>query len=1263
MTRMKFWKIIGVLLLCVCGCPVSAQTAFTYIDWNVLKIDSVLKEYNEVIPLPDDYASYNYQVFVEYPEYVRLTLDEARFVSEQVDSLPAFPVVHSSIGVSRRKGYLDVSFLPIVYRDGCFQKMLSFKMRISRTPKPKVRSVVRSSESQSTRYAANSVLASGRWVKIGVTSDGVYRMTPDFLRSMGFSDPSRVKLYGYGGHVQDEVIDADNDFDDLEEVPLYRDAKGLLFYANGLIKWTDLTYSSQASGYEMGHRINNYARQACYFLTEGDSPSAISQVDNSQLEPEYSTSYYYDASLYKKEEFAWYQAGRNLYENYNYANGNSRTYSLPVYNPHNNSAVLTVSFTAAASSSSTVTPRVNGETLTPVTMSGLPLYTRATTGKRSYLIENISGNTLDVTLTSTAGVDAHLDYLKLTYLRNFIMSQPWLPVGDGHSGVVEFTVDVQNRSHVALWRLGRRGQALTEILPVSKTGNSWRYVVDNQTDDRYVALDLDADYPSPVFVENVANQNLHASPQVDLVIITPKSGKFLTQAQRLAEAHERINGLRTLVVRADQVYNEFSSGTPDVTAYRRLMKMFYDRAESDDDMPRYLLLFGDGRWDNRMYTSVLKSKSPDDYLLCYESENSVSETNSYVMEDYLGLLDDGEGSSLQREKIDLGIGRFPVATETEAKNMVDKTIDYMENKNAGSWRNVVCVLGDDGDDNLHLEMAEQIASQVEEAHPEMQVNRIYWDTYKQVSTSTHVSYPGAETDIYRQMEDGCLMMNYTGHGNPRTFSDEYVLELPDFENFSSPRVPLWITAGCDLAPFDMEESCIGRTAVCQPVGSALAFYGTARTTYAPQNRVMNGYFTDFVLGRGDDGRRYSIGDAVRLSKVNLVTTGGSTDYTVNKFHYVLLGDPALKLGMPEYRIVVDSINGRALTSDAMLEFKAGSLARVSGHVETVSGERFPDFQGTMNITAYDSKSLITCLNNYGQASEPFTFETRDRILYNGRDSVRSGIFNVEFPIPLDIKYSGESGKMVFYAVSDDLSKEANGYTEQFVVGGTGEELLTDTIGPAIEAYLNREDFTNGLTVNSSPYFVARLEDESGINTTSNGVGHDLELMIDNDPNLTYTLNSYYVNDFGDYSKGMVAFSIPELSDGPHTLRFRAWDGMNNSSSVTLDFKVSKSLAPQLIDVACTQNPANTQTTFVIHHDRPGTPANVKIDVMDYAGRIVWTHSETVTSSDGITNVTWNLTTSSGTPLQTGVYIYRATASTTDSKSVSRANKIIIQRNK
>lgn len=1252
---MRICKFIVFIWLFVCPAIGAGQT-FTYIDWETLKIDSVLRPYNKVIPLEEDYTSYNYNVLLEYPEYEKLTAEETqRLLQLLTNSLPSTPYVTTNVEVSRKKGFLDVSFLPIVFRDGHYQKMLSFKLTVKKSPKPVVRATNGATRQTSSRYAENSVLAQGRWVKIGITSDGVYRLTPDFLRQIGFNDPSRVKLYGYGGHVQDEVIDADNDFDDLEEVPLYRDEKGLLFYGNGLTKWT------YTSGAAMAHRINNYARKACYFLTEGDAPLSILQAELPTTEPEVLVNSWYDATLYKKEEFAWYSSGRNLYENYNYANGNQRTYSLTTHDA-NVSGTLQIAFTAASSTPTTVTPTVNGTTLAAFTIGSLPEYTRAATGTSTYNIY-LTGNTVDVTLTTTAGSDARLNYLKLVYERRFIMSQPYMTVAHNHTDVIKFLIDVNGRSNVVLWRLGRRGQPLVEIPSSNKEGNVWSYRVSNPASERYVAVDLDADYPTPEYVEDVANQNLHATEATDMVIIVPKSGKLTAQAQRLAEAHERIDGLRTIVVRADQIYNEFSSGTPDATAYRRFMKMLYDRAESEEDMPRYLLLFGAGVWDNRMYTSGLRSKNPDDYLLCYESENSVSETNSYVMEDYFGLLDDGEGNSLLTNKVDIGIGRFPVTTESEAGIMVDKTIAYMENKYAGAWKNTVCILGDDGDNNQHLEMAEEVASIIENEYPGMQVNRIYWDAYTREAGATGYTYPGAVSDIKRQMETGCLMMNYTGHGHARGLSHEFVLTLSEFNSFNSPRIPLWMTAACDVAPFDMNEDNIGETAVKHPTGSAVAFYGTARTVYAQQNVMMNRYFTRFVLGLNEYGQRNTLGDAVRLSKVNLVTPGGATDYTANKIHYVLLGDPALILGKPTLRVVVDSINGKKMDETAdPAQFQAGSIAHISGHIEDGNGTHQTSFNGALTVTVYDSESLITCLNNSG-ADEAFTFTTRDKTLYNGRDSIRNGQFSLTFPVPLDIKYSSETGRMVFYAINNESTLEANGYNEHFVVGGTADDWETDNEGPQIAAYLNREGFIDGMTVNAEPYFVASLEDASGINTTGNGVGHNLELSIDNDPQQTYNLNSYFENDFGDYTRGTLAYSIPRMTNGKHTLRFKAWDVMNNSSEITLHFNVNGSLAPEIVDIFSTQNPATTSTTFVVQHDRPGTTADVKVEVIDLAGRVIWEYTESGTASDGICRIPWNLTTSGGGRLQTGVYLYRATVSTPDSKASSRTNKILVRCNK
>ena len=137
--------------------------------------------------------------------------------------------------------------------------------------------------------------------------------------------------------------------------------------------------------------------------------------------------------------------------------------------------------------------------------------------------------------------------------------------------------------------------------------------------------------------------------------------------------------------------------------------------------------------------------------------------------------------------------------------------------------------------------------------------------------------------------------------------------------------------------------------------------------------------------------------------------------------------------------------------------------------------------------------------------------------------------------------------------------------------------------------------------------------------------------------------------------------IPALPNGPHTLTFRAWDMMNNSSTLTLDFNVDSSLSPDFISLDCSQNPAREQTTFIVRYDRPGTECNFMLEVFDFAGRKLWTHTEQGTSDDGVYQVHWNLTTSAGMPLSTGVYLYRVSVSTPDSKAVSRANKIVVLR--
>ncbi len=1238
-----------------------AQTSqFTHLDWEVMRIDSLLPVYSELIPLDTDPARHTYRVELEYPQYELLTRAEEQRVKALADTLADTPRVELEVGTSQKAPYAALQFVPLVCRDGRYYKLTSCKIVLYPTPKSAARKVP-SRSGLSWRYADKSVLAAGRWVKIGVTDDGVYCLTTESLRKAGFTDPARVRLYGYGGHLQSETIDPTSDYDDLQEVPLYPTAKGLLFYANGLTSW-DRTSTSTT---DARHRTNHYARAACYFLTESETarpafPSEPSDMGAVQHE----VNSFVDYVLHEKDEYAWFTGGRRLYERHDYATNNTQTYTLPTVNPTATpDARLLVNFTARAERATSVTPTVNGTALrafsVPRRDPDVNEYDRAMTGSNTYSIASLRGGEAGTTvrLSTTAGHEARLDFLELSYRRKLSLTTPQFTFNHNARGVTRFTLTKSAGRQISVWRLGQPGEPTTEVKGLL-SGNEYKVTVEDAR-RRYVAVDVSATFPEPAYGGAVANQNLHGTDTVvDMVIIVPASGKLTAQARRLAEAHTRHDGLRVQVVRADQIYNEFSSGTPDATAYRRYLKMLYDRAETADEAPRYLLLFGDCAWDNRMLSSAWQACNPQDFLLCYQSENSMSEVNCYVMEDYFGLLDDDEGTRLTSDKVDIGVGRFPVRTQEEARIMVDKTIAYLEGTHTGLWRNIVCMMGDDGDKNEHMIMTDDVAERIETLNPELEVRKVMWDAYSRESGIAGNRYPDVTRKLTEQMAEGALMMNYTGHAIHYCLSAEQVLRLENFSAFNSPRLPLWVTAACDVMPFDTQTSNIGEVAVLNPGGGAVAFYGTARTVYANWNLDMNRHFTRYLFGKDTSGRRYRLGDAVRLSKVAQSVT--------NKLHFALLGDPALVIGAPLNKVVLESINGQSLSTlspDNPIRLKAGSLARFSGRVLGADGSALTDFTGVLSARVYDSEGTVVCLNNDKSAKNPFTYRSREKVLFHGNDSVRGGEFSFTFPVPVDINYSDESGRVVFYAVSDDRRVEANGYSEDFLVGGTSNELSGDKQGPKMTAYLNRPDFQNGETVNATPYFVATLEDESGINTTNNGVGHNLELSIDGNPVTTYDLNDYYVNEFGDFRRGSVAFSIPRLEAGVHTLKFRSWDMLNNDSTVSLAFVVDPSRSPRFTTLSVTRNPAKESTTFLFHYDRPGSVCTFTIQVFDFSGRLLWSHTENGSSTTGTYAVPWNLTTGAGVPLQTGVYLYRATLSCDGSEEVTKAQKIIVSRNK
>ena len=1188
-------RLYTIILLLTCIITVQAQKRFYNLTAEELRIDSVLPNVAYSIPLPHNYQDSTYTLDIRYPEYIDMPESDIRKYKAicKDAKIGKNPMIQHSISIDKKKAVFVAHISPIVYREGKYRYLVSFlaELKASASTKAKTK---RLSDAKGDRYAEHSVLSQGKWAKICVASTGIHKLTASTIRSAGFSDLSKVKIYGYGGNLVPEVLDDDylREYDDLKEIPTCTVGDRKLFYAKGSVYWDSK---------DSRVRVRNpYSDYGYYFITENDS-EPLTCTEEELINTAWPTPDAYH-TLYEEDKTTWMYGGRNLFFQENIESGKTGRYIVNL--PEGNSkAELTISVTANARSE--VKFYLNNKELGSRVIS-LITNDKANGITDTWSVDNLHENDT-IQIKNVAGGTVRLDYISLCY------DSP-------------------------------------RVAPVLATDP----------------------FPAAQYVYNITNQDLHADKDYDMVIIIPTSQKLLKQAQRLAKHHADHDGLNVRIVPADELYNEFSSGTPDVSAYKRYMKMLYDKSDNLH-MPKSLLLFGDCTFDNRMLTSDLASASLDDYLLCYESENSFSLVDCYVSDDFLTYLDDGEDISTFACLPDIGVGRFPCTTDEEAKVLVDKTINYALNANAGPWQNTIMFLGDDGNDNIHMNDVNDVAEQTIKNHSGYYVRKVYWDAFKRISSSTGNRYPDAEDIIKKQQANGALIIDYAGHGSPTSISHEAVLTIKDFEAFKGSNLPLWVTASCEIMPFDSNEETIGEKAILNAQGGAVAFYGTTRTVYAPQNKKINTAFMRYVLTYDENGKPITLGEAQRQAKNHLVTSGIET--TKNKLQYSLLGDPALSLALPTYNAVIDEINGIAVEGDKMPQLRAGDKVSIKGHIERPSksplkgdlegnGEKVINFSGTLDAMVRDTKERIKCkLNNTTSegADTAFIFTDRKNTLYHGTSKVENGEFTFSFAVPKDINYSDGTGLINVYAYDATLNASAHGACEKFTVNGSNIA-ENDSIGPSIYCYLNSEDFTFGGEVNSTPFFVAQISDKDGINASGAGIGHDMTLIIDGDIEKTYNLNDNFTFDYESYTSGQTYYALPALSEGKHTLKFRAWDILNNPSTTTLDFVVKKDIQPNIVDVYATNNPARESTTFVVAHNFCGADLDLAIDIMDTSGRLLWSTSESGTATTNTIAYKWDLCTDSGAKLNTGIYLYRIKLSSNGSSYASKAKKLLIINN-
>ena len=1089
-------------------------------------------------------------------------------------------------------------------------------------------------------YAERSVLADGHWVKIRVSESGVCRISFSELRSTGL-DPSQVRVFGYGGAQKEQDFSKPN-IDDLPQVPVYVGEDYILFYVQGPISWT-------YNGSRFAHTRNTYSDFGYYLLSDdaGDMllfPEAEA-VSGSPTDVTY-YSYYQvqdEDSVNLIDRTGVSGGGRTFYGE-QFAAGQTRTFtfSTPYANGDNSSVYIDMA--ANAATTSTVKAKLNNTSSKSIYISSIPdHYTFGVAGTISMngASEEQNQRVTIQFVNSNASALAWLNYIEITTPSELVMTGSYMGirslVNRNTTNPVRFLLRNTTAS-TQIWDV--TDLAAIQRMPTTMVDDQLAWV-GTQADGvhEYIAVNTDGTkFVQAEVVGEVKNQNLHALSNIDYIIICPEG--YEDVSEDLAKAHEAKQAITYAIVTDQQVYNEFSSGTPDATAYRWLMKMLYDRAKNGiGQQPRWLLLMGHGTFDNRK----LLRNSGTSLLLTYQSKNSVNEIKAYATDDYFAYLDDNEGAIDTQGRMDIGVGRLPVESLDEARTTVDKLIQYIRNEQTGKWKNQLVYLADDGENGTHTETAEKSAELVRIKNPDFIVHKIFLDAYPQEVNASGESYPLAKNRVLNLLKNGVLFFNYSGHGGYNAITNESILNLKDIAGMTNKNQAFWLFATCNFAQCDAGKRSAAETAVLNPKGGAIGILAATRTVYASQNTNLNRSVCDTLFGHSDVFHYdMTLGEAISIGK-NLL---GSDE---NKLAYVLLGDPCMRLNYPtDYHVE---------TLTEMDTLNALSVQHVEGRIIDEDLNTVSDFNGKVHTTIYDKMQSIPTRDNDNAGGDPRVIAYNDypNTIFSGATDVKDGLFNYTFMVPKDIRYNFDNGRIVYYAVTADSleTAEAVGHFEQFIIGGTGSTVAIDTIGPEMEIYLNSPAFRNGDKTYATPRFFANLYDKNGINTAGAGIGHDLMLIIDDDPKMIYSLNEYFTAANNSYQAGQVSYLMEELANGPHSLTFRAWDLLNNSTTKSLNFIVEAGLDPSIYNVTTYPNPVQQSGVvhLIVNYDQPDELIETEIYLYNTAGQMVYSHKQ-----DNPDAVSINLP---SLGLNTGVYIYSVKIKSASSKYSTTSGKIIV----
>jgi hypothetical protein len=1171
--------------------------------------------------------------------------------------------------------YSLLKLSPIIIENGVIKRISSFKFNYDYDNSSRFASA--------TRLISNSVLSSGTWHRFYVEKSGVYRLSKSFLQSLGVnvsSDPRNIKIYGNGGRMLPLLNNTfyPNDLTENavkfvgEEDGVFNDSDFILFYAEGVDTWNTESLTS----------VNLYSDKSYFYVS---TSSGVGKRISSAVEPSASPSFnfvnYNDITTYEKDLVNAGKVGRRWFgEQFNINNNQSFDFSIPnldVSVPIG----LKINLASKSFGASSFDVKANNQSIGNVAFPALVPFS-GVEGYENVLNVNFNSSSTNINIDLTynnGGVpssNGYLDFIRITSVRNltgfgkqfsFFNNLESANIGIGQYSFTNATQisevwDVTDRFNVKSY--------------LNSTGSNFSFKVNLGSVKKYVAVDFsDAFIPLKESNSVVANQNLKGTiflnesgvfQDIDYLIIT--SNSFLMPAERLADFHRLNSGLKVKVVSTEAIYQEFSSGKQDIGAIRNFIKYVYQNASTISNRVKYVNLFGDASYDykNRLFNNTNVVPVFHGFNPGANETNNISNFSlylSFMSDDFYGLMDDGEGQMIGGiDGIDIAVGRMLVSSLQQANEMVDKVIEYHDEKSYGRWRNNYVIYSDDADDQTDATLQfglDNLANTLVAQKPFVNVKKIHTDAYIQQVAAGGERYPEAKDDFLDNMEIGALVFNYFGHGNEESLGRERLFEKIDAQNLTNRyRYPLFITITCEFTRFDDPNRFTGGEYMYWNTnGGAISLIATTRQIGVTTGFNMNNIFSEELYAFGSNNYP-TVSEALRLTKLR---TGSD-----NRRVVFCIGDPALKLAIPKPKVILTKVNDVdvSLPNDV---FSALSLMKISGEVVDESDNLISDYNGDLAVQIFDKEINRSTLGNNGTTNSSgsliiMNFTTLGETIFRGNASVENGKFELSFVVPQDIRIPVGNGKISFYAKRNSpFLQDQTGYDTDIQIGGVNTSAPADNTPPTVRLYMNDESFASGGITNCSPYLLAFLEDENGINTAS-GIGHDIVAILDGDESNPYVLNDYYETENDDYTKGKVRFPFRNLESGMHTILFKAWDVYNNIITQEIQFNaVCNEDGLKIERVLNYPNPFVSYTEFWFSHNMPFEPLDVQVQILTITGKLVKTiNQQVITDGFLCREVVWDGKDDFGDRIGKGVYVYKLTVrSTTTGKKSEKYEKLVI----